>query len=146
MTVRLAQKDYDFLENHSRNCYPEEACALLVGQMQGDSLIFTEIAIASNVAADKTKYFEVDPAARFTLERKHRGQKTSVAGVFHSHPDGEAQPSVTDGKMVIERNLFWLIASITADGEFVLNGFKPRQDDGFDPVSLVIEEDTQNGK
>ena len=94
--------------------YPEEACGLLVGlrRPNGD-LEVTEVAVSANVApAPRTRRFEVDPKLRFALHK--RAGPTQVIGVYHSHPDEPARPSVTDLAMAWEPALAWLITSVVA--------------------------------
>ncbi|WP_169569922.1 M67 family metallopeptidase [Sneathiella limimaris] len=144
MDVNLTKKHFDCLRTHSIECYPEEACALIIGARVDDAIKVTDVVIAENVAANKERFFEVDPATRIRLEKQYRGQSCGVIGVFHSHPNGEARPSATDEKMVIERELFWLVASITQSGDFQLKGYIPGSTEGFEPVNLVIEGNVEN--
>lgn len=126
------------LKSHSLACYPEEACALLVGRAD----VVEEIVITANIAENPRQFFEVDPGMRIRTEKKCRDTAQSIIGVFHSHPDGKAHPSQADARMVIERHFFWLIASVLNGRQFRLEGFLPHENEaGFSPVQLSLEEE-----
>ena len=135
--MQLTLEQIDVLKAHSFACYPEEACAMLIGQ--GD--VVEDVIVADNIADDKQHFFEIDPRARIRTEKRCRETKQRIIGIFHSHPGGEAKPSQTDEKMVIERHFYWLIASVTGNGHFELGAFLPRKNQaGFEAVHLSIKE------
>ena len=140
MDVRLLQSHFDFLKKHSIACFPEEACALLIGVEEQDGrVLIDDIIQAPNVAEDKQRYFEIDPSTRIKAEKQLRGGPLKIVGVFHSHPKGEAQPSNTDARSVIETQFVWLIAALDGADCFEVNAFKPL--DGaaeFRPLTLQV--------
>lgn len=120
--------------------YPDEACALLVGQ--GDRI--TRIVPAENVAPDPRRHFEVDPATQIRLRRALReaaGQerlpRETLLGHWHSHPDGRAEPSATDAASAHEPELLWLISSVAA-GKAMPPAAFAFQSGGFVPLALQI--------
>jgi proteasome lid subunit RPN8/RPN11 len=58
--------------------------------------------------------FEIDPRLRLRLQKELRPGPEAVIGVFHSHPDGPAQPSDTDLENAWEPELIWLITAVVA--------------------------------
>ncbi|WP_428248868.1 Mov34/MPN/PAD-1 family protein [Ferrovibrio sp.] len=125
--------------------YPDEACALLVGQ--GECI--TRIVPAENVAPDPRRHFEVDPATQIRLRRALREAagpehppeeklpRERLLGHWHSHPDGRAEPSATDAASAYEPDLLWLISSVTA-GKAMLPAAFAFQSGGFTPLALQI--------
>ena len=142
MVVQLSRSHHQIIKDHSVFCFPEEACALLIGFEEPDGHIFIEdVLLAPNVAEDKQRYFEVDPRVRINAEKKLRGDARKIVGVFHSHPAGEAKPSKTDESSVIEREFIWLIAAVDAIGNFELNAYLPQAAEiGFGAVELQMIE------
>ncbi|WP_025899259.1 M67 family metallopeptidase [Sneathiella glossodoripedis] len=139
--VQIDSFDLKQLQDHARTCYPEEACALLVGEARTDgSYRVTEVAVCDNVASDKGRFFEVDPALRILLEKKLRNSSQRVLGVYHSHPDGQAMPSETDRKMVIEQDLLWLISSVDQQEIVETRVFLPTGAGDFRELALVQRE------
>ncbi|MBE7637945.1 hypothetical protein GUA87_13895 [Sneathiella sp. P13V-1] len=123
------------LKDLGRRCYPEEACALLIGN---DACV-SQVIVSENIASEPKRFFEIDPTVRIKAEKQCREDGRAVIGVFHSHPDGDARPSKTDEKMIYEPDLFWLIASVDNANKIEIAAFHPSSDDGFEKAELKIE-------
>lgn len=104
--------------------YPRECCGLLVGTADdpfqakkhgGQTWRITRVEPSDNLAPDdRNDRFEIDPRVRLRLQKELRGATESLIGVYHSHPDGPAQPSVTDLENAWEPELIWLITAVVA--------------------------------
>lgn len=90
---------------HARAVAPEEACGLLIGG--GGRIGRAEP--AANVAAERTRHFEIDPAALFAALRAERAGSLTLAGFYHSHPAGRPEPSPTDIAMAAGDGRIWAI-------------------------------------
>ena len=132
---RLALDGSNLAQLHAwaTDAYPEEACALIVGM--GDPPVITRLVPCANVASDRRRRFEVDPAARIRLEIALRGTAERVVGVWHSHPGGPPEPSATDGAMIYEPDLIWLITGIAPPAGPVTRAFQP-EGNGFQELGL----------
>lgn len=118
--------------------YPLEACALLVGV---DAAV-TRIVPAPNVAEQPARTFEIDPGTQIRLRRALRetGGPEYLLGLWHSHPDGRAEPSATDAAMIHEPALIWLISAVTTAGASAPAAFLPQADGkSFSPLALHID-------
>jgi len=82
-----------------------EICGLLVGQ--GNRVL--RLVPARNVAADPTRSFEIDPATLLATHREARGQGQQVIGHWHSHPNGQPEPSARDAARATDNGQIWLI-------------------------------------
>lgn len=73
---------------------PLECCGLLVGQRD---VVVAAVAMR-NVSASPASRFELDSREHIELRRTLRKflPPLEIVGVYHSHPDGAARPSVTD--------------------------------------------------
>lgn len=140
MSLTIASAHVELLKEHSRNCWPEEACALLVGAAKSEKAAEVKrIVLSDNIAADRKKFFEIDPGVRIRLEKELRETKTeTIVGIFHSHPNGSAIPSRTDAEMVIESQFFWLIAALEQGQVSDLKVHKPQDTGKFAAVPLNI--------
>ncbi len=108
--------------------WPAECCGLLVGRSRGRDIHVAEVAPSDNVAASGHDRFEVDPALRLGLEKRLRGGRDRVVGLYHSHPNGSAMPSATDLGSIWEPDLIWLITGVL-DGQAVhTTAHRPRAD------------------
>jgi proteasome lid subunit RPN8/RPN11 len=89
---------------------PDECCGLLLGS---ESRIETAVP-ARNVAADRSRSFEIDPAVLLRTHREARGLGQQVIGHYHSHPNGMAEPSNRDAARAVEDGQLWLIIAAGA--------------------------------
>ncbi len=98
--------------------YPCEACGLLVGiddrSVQEPAVVVQAVHESPNVADDPAHRFEVDPALRFRLFRELTPTGPRLVGLYHSHPDGNAEPSAHDLACAFEPDLAWLVTSVVA--------------------------------
>ncbi|HVR90814.1 MAG TPA: M67 family metallopeptidase [Novosphingobium sp.] len=100
----------------------EECCGLLLGHEK------IELARpAANVAADRLRHFEIDPAALFFAHRAERAGEAKLLGYYHSHPSGEAVPSATDRASASGDGRIWAIVASGAVGWWrdTADGFEP---------------------
>jgi proteasome lid subunit RPN8/RPN11 len=91
MNVSLVPSILDEIVMHSKSVYPQEGCGLLAGR---DGTV-TRFIPAPNVLMSKTAY-EIDPAFLVSAFRRMRETGEELVGIFHSHPDGPAEPSQSD--------------------------------------------------
>jgi len=90
---------------------PEEACGLLLGAggaVEGSLP-------APNVAEERLRHFEIDPAALFGAHRAARNGGPPLLGCYHSHPGAQAFPSRLDADRALDAGWIWLI--LGQDGE-----------------------------
>ena len=144
-SVRLSPEQLRAIERAAEAAYPEEACGLLVGRSRPDEgYCVSAVEASANVAEPpRTRRFEVDPKLRLRLERELRESPESVVGVYHSHPNGSAEPSETDRSMIFEPDMIWLITAVADGRAGATTGWQP-SDDGsaFLPLGLDLGGET----
>ena len=133
MRVQISRCVAELIQRAAREAAPQEACGLLFGEA---GAIFTA-SIEANVAENANMHFEIDPAGLFAAIRAERAGGPRVAGYWHSHPSGDAQPSVTDAMMAAPDGKLWVIAADRriAGWRAVTAG---ERHDRFDPVELEL--------
>lgn len=82
-----------------------EVCGLLRGR--DDRIERAEP--ARNLAGDPARHFEIDPAILLKAYRDARTGGPAVLGCYHSHPGGNADPSVTDAAQAAADGRLWMI-------------------------------------
>lgn len=134
MALHLSSNDWRQLLDWAKCAGGHECCGILRGE--GDRVAAVEL--AKNVAADPSRYFEIDPGTLISACKDARTGGFPVLGYFHSHPNGLAEPSATDIAQAAPNGLIWLIIvghTITAWQPVV----KGARVSGFTPVTLVVE-------
>jgi desampylase len=75
--------------------YPLETCGLLLAADLQPTRI-TQVHPLRNVAPDPRTHFAFDPLEYLQVERAADEGALRAVGVWHTHPDGRAQPSEED--------------------------------------------------
>ena len=96
----------------------------------------TAVHEAANVAEDASRRFLIDPQAQFDLMRGLRGTERRLIGCYHSHPDGEAKPSATDGAHAYEAGFLYVIAAGSPGIGFTLGCFLSGEAGDFVEIAL----------
>ena len=147
--IRLTPEQLQAIGRAAEQAYPEEACGLLVGRCEpGERYFVNAVEASANVAEPpRTRRFEVDPKLRLRLERDLRESPDSVIGVYHSHPNGSAEPSETDRSMIFEPAMVWLITAVADGRAGATMVWRPTEDgSAFLPLELELDsETTENG-
>ena len=82
-------------------------CGLLFGTADA----IAAVQPCRNVAADPSRWFEIDPAALLAAHRAARIGGPAIVGWYHSHPNGLAMPSPRDAASAAPDGMLWLIAA-----------------------------------
>ena len=139
-SVHLTEAQLRAIRGAAEAAYPEEACGLLVGRREPDGACrVSAVEASANVAElPRTTRFEVDPRLRLRLMRTLRDGPDEVIGVYHSHPNGSAEPSDTDVAMIFEPAMVWLITAVGEDGAGATLAWRPSEDGAaFLPLALA---------
>ena len=141
MPVRLTQAQLDQMVTQARREAPQECCGLLLGR--GDAV--EEVFPARNVDETPRTRYVMDPRDELRAFRRMDERGWDLVGIYHSHPETEAYPSVTDKSRARDgenRPLFpgarYVIVSLREPGNPVVRAFRL---DGPDGADAVPEED-----
>jgi proteasome lid subunit RPN8/RPN11 len=107
MKVRVSRSVLIGIQRISAEVAPREACGLLFGAPDR----ITDWQAVENVAEEPERHFEIDPGrcSQRSVPSAPAGRK--IAGYWHSHPSGDATPSVTDAAMAQPDGKLWLIVA-----------------------------------
>lgn len=120
MAVAISRGVHDALLAAAAATPDIEVCGILFGNDNRIDAFETAI----NRAANPADRFEIDPAALVSAHRRARNGGDSIAGYFHSHPNGLCEPSSADSEMMSSDGSIWAIVAAesvtlwraTADG------------------------------
>lgn len=117
LTVQIGAQLLEMMEGAAWRALPDEACGLLLGEIQEGAASISQIVVTDNVSeADTTRSFEIDPAIHLLLQKAARVGGAEIIGVWHSHPGGLAAPSDQDRARSLEKDWLWLITALDDDG------------------------------
>src|SRR3954471_3157493 len=94
---------------HAYDCYPEEACGLLIGRpAHGQVVRFVPCENTTHSA----KVYTIEPKAMLRAEREAEDEGLEVIGVMHSHTHTEPYPSPTDVDQAPDPTWHYVIVSL----------------------------------
>jgi proteasome lid subunit RPN8/RPN11 len=95
--IRLSDSLGAAIRAHAARDYPHECCGVLLGQVEGETKIVTEMRALENVHEEgHERRYLISPEAMFRVEREARANGLKTLGFYHSHPDHPARPSEYD--------------------------------------------------
>ena len=106
----LEDTAYGKLAEHIENTYPEEACGILIGNI--DEKRIYDISETFNLESDRPQTnFSIDPLEIYRLEKDNK----EVVGFYHSHPNKTTNLSTKDKEHLVP-GVLNLIFSVTKNG------------------------------
>jgi proteasome lid subunit RPN8/RPN11 len=111
--IILTESQKKILSKHADNEKPNEACAILFGVMDEQKTTVKEIFITENIERTPVN-FTISNEELIKCYKTAEEKKMEVVGIFHSHPNSEAYPSLTDKKFMYINPVVWVIYSGTS--------------------------------
>ncbi len=97
MSTYIDQPSLLQVHKHLESAYPLEACGFLLGSDKGRKRYITEIIEVENISSENQKRrFVIDPREYMKAEKYALKEGLQLLGIYHSHPDHPAIPSVHD--------------------------------------------------
>jgi proteasome lid subunit RPN8/RPN11 len=108
--ILLLHDHINILAKHAKDASPNESCAILFGKIEKDHFRVKDVFLTENIANSPINFtISNDDLIKGYQEAEKR--KLDVVGIFHSHPDSEAYPSMTDQKFMEINPVPWVIFS-----------------------------------
>ena len=117
--IIIKKKDYNKLVEYSKQELPNEACAIMAGK---NNSIF-KVYLTKNIQK-KPDSFLMAPEEQFKVIKDIRKEKLKMLGIFHSHPDSPAMPSIRDISMAFYPEVVYFILSLEDSDNPLLKGFR----------------------
>ncbi|MCP4440396.1 MAG: M67 family metallopeptidase [Aureispira sp.] len=96
-TVLITPESKDLIQQHLELGYPNEACGFLLGEDHGESRTIQEVIAVPNVQkGDQKRRFAIAPLDYIQAERIALEKGLQLLGIYHSHPNHPALPSIHD--------------------------------------------------
>ena len=144
MKVTVSAADMRAIEAHGESTYPNEGAGFLLGRLDGDILRIAGVLPIVNKWEEGEQYhrYVLTPADYSRAEIEAMKREVDVVGVFHSHPDHVAEPSIWDRDWAVP-NMSYFISSIRNGHATDTFSWRLREDhSGFDsePIEVLNQE------
>ena len=140
--VAIPRAALRIVEGAAETAWPRECCGLLVGVREGAAIAITRAHPSPNRARDPRVAFEIDPEIWLRLTRTLGDGPEAVIGLYHSHPDGPAEPSPRDLAAAWGPDLVWLVTGVARGKPAKTAAFTLSEVDGkrqFVATPLVLQ-------
>lgn len=108
--ILISKDQINLLSKHAKEASPNESCAILFGKIEKDHFRVKDVFLTKNIENSPVTFtISNDELIKGYQEAEKR--QLDVVGIFHSHPDSEAYPSVTDQKFMEINPVPWVIFS-----------------------------------
>jgi len=130
--IQLSPGHWAQMEADIKAKTPEEACGIVLGEGNHARLVIP----VTNILHSPTR-FRMEPKEQLSAYLLAEEKKLDILAVYHSHPHGINQPSVTDYKELTFPGIIYLIW-YSKDGEWNCRGYlmNTRLDTGEVPVII----------
>ena len=132
-SIVLLQNHIETLTNHAKKNIPNESCAILFGKIENETFDVKDIFLTKNIEESPVN-FTISNDELLAAYTEAEKRKLDVIGIFHSHPDSMAYPSLTDRKFMETNPVPWIIFS-NKNNEFRAYIFESE----IMPVSLKVK-------
>lgn len=132
-SIVLLQNQIEILTNHAKKNNPNESCAILFGKIENRIFDVRDVFLTKNTE-DSPVNFTISNEELLSAYDEAEKRKLEVIGIFHSHPDSMAYPSLTDKKYMEINPVPWVIFS-NKNNEFKAYIFESE----ITPVTLEIK-------
>lgn len=92
-----------------RSRLPYEACGVIFGERDGDTLVAERFAVVRNAAASPERSFAFDPDDWIAVCFEAQKNQRRIVGAFHSHPVGPDRPSDRDEQALVPWESYWIV-------------------------------------
>ncbi len=131
--VTLPRALIERLFAQARHSPEAEICGLISGH--DDELIHCHP--VTNVATDRTRFFEMEPEGLIAAMRQMRERGEELLAIYHSHPNSPPVPSLTDVQQHEYPSVLYLIISLQTQGVPEMRGYRIR-DQKIQEVAIGI--------
>jgi [CysO sulfur-carrier protein]-S-L-cysteine hydrolase len=129
-TLHLSEPLRRLIIDHCVQALPNEGCGLIASDGDGNVV---DVYPTGNLDESPTGY-TVPPEEHFAALRDAESKGWELSGVFHSHPQGPAKPSMVDVALALDPEWIYLVVGIR--GEPVIRAWRIWQEE-IEEISLI---------
>ncbi|MDO5546282.1 MAG: M67 family metallopeptidase [Eubacteriales bacterium] len=126
--IEIKQAEYEAMLAYAKGCFPEEACGLIAGTVDGSGKKTIEKVYLLENTDHSAEHFSLSPADQLRAVKDMRANGWKPLGNWHSHPQTPSRPSQEDKRLAYDRTASYLILSLMRLEQPILNAFHIEDD------------------
>jgi proteasome lid subunit RPN8/RPN11 len=146
-SMQTTQEIIDEIRAHGRETYPEECCGFLLGSVEDGENHVEAVRRVDNRRADmRERRYQIRPQDFLEADREARRRGLDIVGIYHSHPDHPASPSITDLAEATFPGYTYVIVSIMGGLPDALTAWLLATDRSrFEPEPVLVVKEQYSG-
>jgi proteasome lid subunit RPN8/RPN11 len=142
MAVKVTHQHLDEIRQHGERTYPEECGGLLLGVLEGETLVIKETLPLENIRQDsRHNRVVLNDMDVLRAEREAAKHGLGLWGYYHSHPDHPARPSEFDRAHAAWTDWAYLIVSVHQQQAQEVRAWRLQEDRSqFDEETILTYE------
>ncbi len=109
-SIAITKAQKKLLLEHASKCNPNESCAILFGSIENEKSIVKDVFLTENIEESPVN-FTISNEELLKAYQIAEKKNLEIVGIFHSHPESDAFPSITDKKFMHANPVAWIISS-----------------------------------
>lgn len=105
MNLIINKEAYNDMQQHAESTFPKECCGFFFGLEQENEkknrLITLAKPVNNSKTGDQRRRFEISAYDYLTAEQYAEANELMLLGIYHSHPNHPAKPSIHDLKQAV---------------------------------------------
>ena len=114
-SLKIGNEAVEVINQHGVDTFPNECCGFLYGNETDGRQITLAVPVTNTKEGDQRRRFEISPLDYLRAEQFALVNGTQLLGVYHSHPNHPAIPSIHD--LAVALPYFSYIIVSIMDGE-----------------------------
>ncbi len=122
--IYLTEQQVRMLIKHSKRELPDEACGILVGRCVGKGEKKAETLYQMTNTDKSSRTFFMNPKEQLKVMKEIRNLGLQMVGIYHSHPETEAYPSIRDVEFAYYPGVSYIIVSLKDEDNPSIRSFE----------------------
>ena len=128
------------MTEHLESTYPNEGCGFMLGTDNKRREINELIVVENGKQGDQRRRFAISPLDYLKAERYADEKGLALLGVYHSHPDHPAIPSIHDLKQAVPFFSYVIVSVVKGNAE-VITSWQLDDTGKFEEEKLIDEKE-----
>lgn len=141
------------IRSDGESLFPDECCGFLYGTEGSERTITLALPVINSKVGDKRRRFEISPFEYMKAEQFALENDLTLLGVYHSHPNHRAIPSVHDLAKALPYFSYIIVSVLDGKADKLRSWRLTEEGDAFEEEVVYLrgagsrsEETSENGK